>query len=100
MQWQNGRRGQDGWGRYTRRRKWYRDAELVEVTPSTEITPVPTPKHNPSDDSAEPLDPNHLTPLSSTAASRISTTPSNTTSAPSADPTLVEIPPSAVSDTD
>ncbi|KAL2187124.1 Pex24p-domain-containing protein [Thermothelomyces heterothallicus CBS 203.75] len=29
--WQNGRRGQDGWGRWTRRRKWYRDAELVEV---------------------------------------------------------------------
>ncbi|CAM1502339.1 Fc.00g043230.m01.CDS01 [Cosmosporella sp. VM-42] len=28
--WQNGRRGQDGWGRWTRRRKWYRDAELVE----------------------------------------------------------------------
>jgi hypothetical protein len=41
--WQNGRRGQDGWGRYTRRRKWYRDAELVEVTPSTEITPSSTP---------------------------------------------------------
>ena len=30
-QWQNGRRGQDGWGRWTRRRKWYRDAELVEA---------------------------------------------------------------------
>lgn len=43
MQWQNGRRGQDGWGRYTRRRKWYRDAELVEITASTEITPSPTP---------------------------------------------------------
>ena len=28
--WNDGRRGQDGWGRYTRRRKWYRDAELVE----------------------------------------------------------------------
>ncbi|KAE8551765.1 hypothetical protein TMatcc_001747 [Talaromyces marneffei ATCC 18224] len=28
--WQDGRRG-DSWGRYTRRRKWYRDAELVEV---------------------------------------------------------------------
>ncbi|KAG9238766.1 integral peroxisomal membrane peroxin-domain-containing protein [Amylocarpus encephaloides] len=41
--WQTGRRGQDGWGRYTRRRKWYRDAELVEVSPSTEITPSPTP---------------------------------------------------------
>ncbi|KAK4956894.1 hypothetical protein LTR66_013340 [Elasticomyces elasticus] len=42
--WHDGRRGQDGWGRYTRRRKWYRDAELVEVTSSTEITPSPTPK--------------------------------------------------------
>jgi activator of HSP90 ATPase len=29
-QWQNGRR-RDGWGRYTRRRKWCRDAQLVEV---------------------------------------------------------------------
>ncbi|KAJ1324779.1 Integral peroxisomal membrane peroxin [Microdochium nivale] len=28
--WQLGRRGLDGWGRWTRRRKWYRDAELVE----------------------------------------------------------------------
>ena len=58
MQWQNGRRGVDGWGRYTRRRKWYRDAELVEVTPSTEITPSPTPIR--SSDSASrvvPLDP-------------------------------------------
>ena len=34
--WNDGRR-QDGWGRYTRRRKWYRDAELVEVTPGAEI---------------------------------------------------------------
>ncbi|KAF7561253.1 hypothetical protein G7046_g2878 [Stylonectria norvegica] len=32
--WQNGRRGQDGWGRWTRRRKWYRDAELVEMDES------------------------------------------------------------------
>lgn len=30
--WNDGKRGQDGWGRYTRRRKWYRDAELVEVS--------------------------------------------------------------------
>ncbi|CAI7611046.1 unnamed protein product [Penicillium pancosmium] len=29
--WNDGRRGQDGWDRYTRRRKWYRDAELVEL---------------------------------------------------------------------
>ncbi|KAI2627649.1 Pex24p-domain-containing protein [Hypoxylon sp. NC1633] len=51
--WQNGRRGSDGWGRWTRRRKWYRDAELVEVSdgpaspPPPELParprPVPTP---------------------------------------------------------
>ena len=41
--WKDGRRGTDGWGRYTRRRKWYRDAELVEITPSTDITPSRTP---------------------------------------------------------
>ena len=34
--WNDGRR-QDGWGRYTRRRKWYRDAELVEVSPGSDI---------------------------------------------------------------
>ncbi|KAK3682283.1 integral peroxisomal membrane peroxin-domain-containing protein [Podospora appendiculata] len=34
--WQNGRRGQDGWGRWTRRRKWYRDAELVEADSDVE----------------------------------------------------------------
>ncbi len=32
----DGRRGQDGWGRYTRRRKWYRDAELVEMSADSE----------------------------------------------------------------
>lgn len=37
--WEEGRK-EDGWGRYTRRRKWYRDAELVEVSPA--ITPVAT----------------------------------------------------------
>ncbi|KAJ5727145.1 hypothetical protein N7493_004965 [Penicillium malachiteum] len=31
--WNDGRRGQDGWDRYTRRRKWYRDAELVDIEP-------------------------------------------------------------------
>lgn len=31
--WTDGRK-EDGWGRYTRRRKWIRDAELVEVTAS------------------------------------------------------------------
>ena len=36
LKWNDGRRGQDGWGRYTRRRKWYRDAELVEIPSGTE----------------------------------------------------------------
>ena len=35
--WNDGRRGQDGWGRYTRRRKWCRDAELVEVSQEGDI---------------------------------------------------------------
>ncbi|KAE9980270.1 hypothetical protein EG328_002234 [Venturia inaequalis] len=48
--WHDGRRGRDGWGRYTRRRKWCRDAELVEVTPSTETTPSPTPGLVPLDE--------------------------------------------------
>lgn len=47
--WKDGRRGTDGWGRYTRRRKWYRDAELVEITPSTEVTPARTPVAEQSD---------------------------------------------------
>ena len=36
--WRDGRRGQDGWGRYTRRRKWIRDAELVDaaISPTVE----------------------------------------------------------------
>lgn len=40
--WDDGKR-EDGWGRYTRRRKWYRDAELVEATPSTEPSRSGTP---------------------------------------------------------
>ncbi|ORY17834.1 integral peroxisomal membrane peroxin-domain-containing protein [Clohesyomyces aquaticus] len=55
--WRDGRRGVDGWGRYTRHRKWYRDAELVEVTPSTEVTPIPTPKFDPVRDASEPPTP-------------------------------------------
>lgn len=77
-QWRDGRRGLDGWGRYTRRRKWYRDAELVEASPSTEVTPVPTPATHPLRP-ADP-DPNHLTRLSSHAS---------VASSSSRDPTLV-----------
>lgn len=48
--WNDGRR-EDGWGRYTRRRKWFRDAELVEVTPSTQHSPATTTPQ--SEDEAE-----------------------------------------------
>ncbi|KAI9660107.1 MAG: peroxisome- protein [Bathelium mastoideum] len=37
--WRDGRRGQDSWGRYTRRRKWHRDAELVDASPSQSPSP-------------------------------------------------------------
>ncbi|KAL8732817.1 MAG: hypothetical protein Q9181_003809 [Wetmoreana brouardii] len=40
--WNDGRRGQDGWGRYTRRRKWYRDAELVQIPESEMSSSVTT----------------------------------------------------------
>ncbi|PBP19004.1 peroxisomal membrane protein PEX31, partial [Diplocarpon rosae] len=56
-----GRRGVDGWGRYTRRRKWYRDAELVEVSPSTEVTPSHTPPP-----SCSPISRTHTTTFSHT----------------------------------
>lgn len=47
LKWNDGRRGKDGWNRWTRRRKWYRDAELVEVpagldeTDATEVGTAP-----------------------------------------------------------
>ncbi|KAF2665833.1 Pex24p-domain-containing protein [Microthyrium microscopicum] len=54
--WQNGRKGRDGWGKYTRRRRWARDAELVEVTPekqeSTSTPPSPLPSRK-QDDASE-----------------------------------------------
>ncbi|OJJ59401.1 hypothetical protein ASPSYDRAFT_57001 [Aspergillus sydowii CBS 593.65] len=40
--WNDGRRGQDGWDRYTRRRKWCRDAELVEVAPDGKSLDAPS----------------------------------------------------------
>ncbi|MCJ1477155.1 peroxisome- protein [Lambiella insularis] len=40
--WNDGRK-QDGWGRYTRRRKWYRDAELVDNIESMRITATELP---------------------------------------------------------
>lgn len=52
--WDDGRT-EDGWGRYTRRRKWYRDAELVEATPSIEGTPSGTPMQPLSDTEEEKI---------------------------------------------
>ncbi|KAI1388145.1 Pex24p-domain-containing protein [Hypoxylon trugodes] len=57
--WQNGRRGNDGWGRWTRRRKWYRDAELVEIAdhsnspPPPELPARPPPVSTPSSERIE-----------------------------------------------
>lgn len=75
IQWRDGRRGVDGWGRYTRRRKWYRDAELVEVTPSTDITPIPTPKLEPVADTSESSSPS---PSTSHSHGRSQSSTSNT----------------------
>ncbi|TAQ86731.1 hypothetical protein B7494_g4938 [Chlorociboria aeruginascens] len=76
--WQNGRRGQDGWGRYTRRRKWYRDAELVEISASTEITPSPTPTRANSSDTnrnnADTPPPEYIESTKSDSASTSSST--------------------------
>ena len=62
--WNDGRRGQDGWGRYTRRRKWYRDAELVEPNQEASL-----------DGSTDTLRA-HSTPTRSTGSSRHKATPS------------------------
>ena len=40
LKWDDGHLGQDGWNRWTRRRKWYRDAELVEVLAGSDETVV------------------------------------------------------------
>ena len=39
--WHDARRGQDGWGRYTRRRKWIRDAELIDADPDSPSNRAP-----------------------------------------------------------
>ncbi|KAI4249295.1 MAG: hypothetical protein L6R40_000753 [Gallowayella cf. fulva] len=61
--WNDGRRGQDGWGRYTRRRKWYRDAELVEI-PESEMTS--------STATLVPDTPNKASAIASSSASQVS----------------------------
>ncbi|KAI0008365.1 Pex24p-domain-containing protein [Xylariaceae sp. FL0662B] len=55
--WQNGRRGTDGWGRWTRRRKWYRDAELVEDPGDTAHSASPCPSPEPPELPARPAAP-------------------------------------------
>lgn len=62
IQWQGGRRGVDRWGSYTRRRKWYRDAELIEVSSSTEITPARTPTQKPQVDGLIDVETHDLPP--------------------------------------
>ncbi|KAI1373102.1 Pex24p-domain-containing protein [Hypoxylon crocopeplum] len=71
--WQNGRRGSDGWGRWTRRRKWYRDAELVESDdrtspPPPELPARPRPVPTPSSDKVD-------TSSISTSSPEVSTIP-------------------------
>lgn len=61
--WRDGRRGQDGWGRYTRRRKWLRDAELIDVVPEEEKpTPTPTPAAQTTEKPKPPPTPPRPTP--------------------------------------
>ena len=69
MQWNDGRRGQDGWGRYTRRRKWYRDAELVELSADSEQQlqakeQQSSEKSNPSSKSTVSQQPTPMSPMS------------------------------------
>jgi hypothetical protein len=59
--WRDGRRGQDGWGRYTRRRKWLRDAELIDVVPEEE-KPTPTPAPQTTEKPKPPPTPPRPTP--------------------------------------
>lgn len=56
--WHDGRKV-DGWGRYTRRRKWVRDAELVDVAPepsASEQAPNSPPADGASDGDSASID--------------------------------------------
>ena len=64
-QWRDGRR-QDGWGRYTRRRKWCRDAELIEIS-NGGVGDVDNPP-NESVSTIRAVESHHHRPLSSTLA--------------------------------
>jgi len=73
--WRDGRPGADGWGRYTRRRKWYRDAELVEITPSMDTPRAATP--TPSDRAPLVDDGGHVDSNTTPSFSPERTSPSN-----------------------
>jgi len=114
-QWQNGRRGQDGWGRWTRRRKWYRDAELVETEdtpeiieseatpseapePSQPLSPATNPPYSPTtqgystieEKMVSPVHAEHAIPSPSTATGRTSEDFAPSTSLPSTSSTTEE----------
>ena len=78
--WEDGR-SEDGWGRYARRRKWFRDAELVEAdeldTGKTPVHQQATKQKSTSDDEDEKLKKAReyaagLTPATPTQTSSIS----------------------------
>ena len=73
--WRDGRPGADGWSRYTRRRKWYRDAELVEITPSMDTPRAATP--TPSDRAPLVDDGGHVDSNTTPSFSPERTSPSN-----------------------
>ena len=71
--WNDGRRGQDGWGRYTRRRKWYRDAEPVELPTSAYVAEDVEDDESNLAESQATLVPPSTTTSSSTSPSKHST---------------------------
>ncbi|RYP41215.1 hypothetical protein DL768_010530 [Monosporascus sp. mg162] len=86
--WQTGRRGQDGWNRWTRRRKWYRDAELVEKSVDEYQDPAPT------SSSPEPPVPEPRSATPAAADSRSSVASSSLRRLSSSNPEPATIPPS------
>ncbi|KAL2134873.1 hypothetical protein VTI74DRAFT_10599 [Chaetomium olivicolor] len=86
--WQHGRRGQDGWNRWTRRRKWYRDAELVEIqeedTPTSPSVVTKQPEKTPTPSiPAVDLSPSSPdVPRSSSSSSPTSSPPERSTPIP------------------
>ncbi|KAF7552457.1 hypothetical protein G7Z17_g4313 [Cylindrodendrum hubeiense] len=84
--WQSGQRGQDGWSRWTRRRKWYHDAELVEIDESKlpQELDASEPKGASTSSAA------HAGPGYSTSDERMISTSRNDSSLPLVDQTIAE----------